>query len=99
MVKVNENYAKLPGGYLFAEIARRTEEYAKANPDVMLIKLGIGDVTQPLCPAVISAMHAAVDDMADKKTFMAMALMRAMPFARGHCAPRLCSLRRSDCGG
>ena len=60
MVKLNENFAKLPGSYLFAEIARRTAEYTKANPDRRLIKLGIGDVTQPLSPSVISAMHKAV---------------------------------------
>lgn len=82
MVKVNENYAKLPGSYLFAEIARRTEEYSKANPDAKLIKLGIGDVTQPLCPAVIKAMHAAVDDMADKKTFMGYGPYEGYAFLR-----------------
>lgn len=69
MVRMNENYAKLPGSYLFAEIARRTSEYSAANPDKKLIKLGIGDVTQPLTPAVIAAMHKAVDEMADKSTF------------------------------
>ena len=61
MAKVNENYAKLPGSYLFAEIARRTAEYSTAHPDANLIKMGIGDVTRPLAPAVIDAMHAAVN--------------------------------------
>jgi len=70
MVKVNENFSKLPGSYLFAEIARRVAEYAAENPENKLIKLGIGDVTKPLSPAVISAMHRAVDDMADAGTFM-----------------------------
>jgi len=70
MVKVNENFSKLPGSYLFAEIAKRVEEYAAANPEKKLIKLGIGDVTQPLSPAVISAMHRAVNDMAEAATFM-----------------------------
>ncbi len=70
MVKLNENFAKLPGSYLFAEIARRTAEYTKANPDRQLIKLGIGDVTQPLSPSVISAMHKAVDEMGSKESFM-----------------------------
>lgn len=69
MVKINENYAKLPGSYLFAEIAKRTEEYAAKNPEAKLIKLGIGDVTRPLGPSVVSAMHRAVDEMADKDTF------------------------------
>ncbi|MCH4184173.1 MAG: LL-diaminopimelate aminotransferase [Eggerthellaceae bacterium] len=69
MAKVNENYQKLPGNYLFAEIAQRTAAYSKKHPDVQLIKMGIGDVTRPLAPAVIDAMHAAVDDMAHIDTF------------------------------
>ena len=69
MAKVNENYAKLPGSYLFAEIARRTAEYSAAHPDANLIKMGIGDVTRPLAPAVIDAMHAAVNDMASIEAF------------------------------
>lgn len=63
MSKINENYLKLPGSYLFSEIARRVNEYAKANPDAKLIRMGIGDVTRPLAPAVIKAMHEAVDEM------------------------------------
>ncbi|NLW65438.1 MAG: LL-diaminopimelate aminotransferase [Clostridiales bacterium] len=82
MVKVNGNYGKLPGSYLFAEIAKRTAEYTKANPDKKLIKLGIGDVTQPLCPAVIEAMHKAVDDMSDKKTFMGYGPYEGYAFLR-----------------
>ena len=69
MARINENYGKLPGSYLFAEIARRTEAFAKENPQAKLIKMGIGDVTRPLAPAVIEAMHAAVDDMARPETF------------------------------
>ena len=69
MLKLNENYIKLPGSYLFAEVARRADACAAANPGKTLIKLGIGDVTLPLAPAVISALHSAVDDMADKSTF------------------------------
>ena len=69
MVKVNENYAKLPGSYLFSEVARRTAAYSAAHPDAKLIKMGIGDVTRPLAPAVIEAMHAAVDDLARVETF------------------------------
>ena len=69
MAKVNENYAKLPGSYLFAEIARRTAEYSAAHPDAKLIKMGIGDVTRPLAPAVIDAMHTAVNDMASIESF------------------------------
>ncbi len=69
MANVNENYQKLPGSYLFAEIARRVSAYTAAHPEKKLIKLGIGDVTQPLCPAVIEAMHKAVDEMGKKETF------------------------------
>lgn len=69
MANINENYQKLPGSYLFAEIARRVAAYTTAHPDKKLTKLGIGDVTQPLCPAVIEAMHKAVDEMGSKETF------------------------------
>ncbi|NLA86270.1 MAG: LL-diaminopimelate aminotransferase [Clostridiales bacterium] len=69
MVKVNENFLKLPGGYLFPEISRRVKAFTAENPPKPLIRLGIGDVTQPLCPAVIEAMHKATDEMAGKETF------------------------------
>ena len=64
MVTINENYQKLPGSYLFSEIARRVAAYSEANPAKRLIRLGIGDVTRPLVPAVTQAMHQAVDEMA-----------------------------------
>ena len=64
MVTINENYQKLPGSYLFSEIARRVAAYSEANPSKRLIRLGIGDVTRPLAPAVTQAMHQAVDEMA-----------------------------------
>ena len=66
MLHVNENYSKIKPTYLFAEIAHRVSEHQKANPDAKIIRLGIGDVTEPLCPAVIEAMHKAVDDEAGK---------------------------------
>ena len=69
MARVNANFQKLPGSYLFSEIARRVAAYSAANPQADLIRLGIGDVTKPLAPAVIEAMHKAVDEMADEKTF------------------------------
>ena len=69
MAKINKNYQKLPGSYLFSEIARRTAAYAEAHPEARLIKMGIGDVTRPLVPAVVEAMHAAVDDLAHAETF------------------------------
>lgn len=69
MAHVNENYGKLPGSYLFSEIARRTAAFAAKHPDADLIRMGIGDVTRPLAPAVIEAMHRAVDDLATAETF------------------------------
>ncbi|SHH53966.1 LL-diaminopimelate aminotransferase apoenzyme [Sporobacter termitidis DSM 10068] len=69
MVKINDNFLKLPGGYLFPEISRRVKAFSAENPPKPLIRLGIGDVTQPLCPAVIDAMHKATDEMSNKETF------------------------------
>ncbi len=69
MARINENFEKLPGSYLFAEIARRTEAFQEANPEARIIKLGIGDVTLPLVPAVRQAMHEAVDEQADPSSF------------------------------
>ncbi len=63
MILVNENFAKLKAGYLFPEISRRVSSFSQANPDAQIIKLGIGDVTEPLAPAVVDAMHKAVDEM------------------------------------
>ena len=67
MVRINQNFLKLPGGYLFPEIARRVRAFE--NPSKPLIRLGIGDVTQPLAPVVIEAMHRAVEEMGHKETF------------------------------
>ncbi len=69
MANINENFAKLPGSYLFAEIARRTEALQSAEPHANIIRLGIGDVTRPLAPSVIKAMHEAVDEQANALTF------------------------------
>ena len=69
MATINDNYLKLPGSYLFAEIARRVAAYKEANPDADIIRLGIGDVTQPLPQVCIEAMHKAVDDQAKAETF------------------------------
>lgn len=69
MIKVNENYAKLQASYLFSEIAKRVKSYQAENPDKKVIRLGIGDVTEPLPPACIEAMHQAVDEMASRTTF------------------------------
>ena len=69
MATINENYLKLRAGYLFPEISRRVRSFHAKNPDAKIISLGIGDVTQPLAPAVIKAMKKAVGDMASARTF------------------------------
>lgn len=69
MVKVNANYLKLPGSYLFSTIGKKVAAYQEANPEKKIIRLGIGDVTQPLAPAIIEALHGAVEEMARQETF------------------------------
>ena len=69
MAQINDNYLKLQAGYLFPEIGRRVRAYCEANPDADVIKMGIGDVTQPLIPAIVKAMHDGVDEMASADTF------------------------------
>lgn len=69
MATVNENFLKIPKNYLFADIAGRVAEHQAAHPGRRLISLGIGDVTQPLAPAVVEALHKAVDEMGDRRTF------------------------------
>jgi len=59
MFHINDYFTRLPGSYLFAEIARRVKAYSAAHPNADIIRLGIGDVTRPLAPAVIEAMHKA----------------------------------------
>jgi LL-diaminopimelate aminotransferase len=69
MIRINENYTKLKASYLFADIARRVGAYAAAHPDKPVIRLGIGDVTEPLPPACVEALHAATDEMSRRATF------------------------------
>lgn len=69
MYKINDNYLKLPGSYLFSNIAKKVSAFTQANPDKKIIRLGIGDVTLPLAPAVIDRLHSAVDEMASQSTF------------------------------
>ena len=69
MAKINKDYTKLKSSYLFSTIAKKVREYEAQNPSVDIIRLGIGDVTRPLTPAIVSAMHKAVDEMADASTF------------------------------
>ena len=69
MFHINENYQKLPGSYLFSTIGKKVNAHQEANPDKEIIRLGIGDVTQPIAPAIIEAMHKAVDEMGHAETF------------------------------
>lgn len=69
MALINENYLKLPGSYLFSEVAKRIQHFKEQNPDAEIIRLGIGDVTKPLVPEVVSAMHKAADEMGDTNLF------------------------------
>ena len=68
-MNINKNYLNLEASYLFSTIAKKVREYSEKNPDKNIIRLGIGDVTLPLCSAVIKALHSAVDEMASQETF------------------------------
>ena len=82
MALVNEHFLKLSNNYLFADIAKKVNAYKVSHPKTEVISLGIGDVTQPLCPAVIDAMHKAVDEMAEKATFRGYGPERGYDFLR-----------------
>ena len=82
MALVNEHYLKLPGNYLFADVAKRVNAFKVSHPKTRVVSLGIGDVTQPLCPAVIDAMHKAVDEMAVKASFRGYGPERGYDFLR-----------------
>ena len=69
MAFINEHFLQLPGSYLFSDIARKVERFKSEHPDRDIIRLGIGDVTRPLPAACIEAMHKAVEEMADARTF------------------------------
>lgn len=86
MFKVNENYLKLPGSYLFSTIGKKVAAYSAANPDKTIIRLGIGDVTQPLAPAIIQTLHEAVDEMAQAETFKGYAPDLGYEFLRSAMA-------------
>ncbi len=101
MALVNEHFLKLPGSYLFSEIAKKVESYRLLHPDRKLISLGIGDVTRPLPPACIEAMHRAVDEMADEGTFRGYGPEQGYDFLRDAIirhdfAPRGISLSPSE---
>ena len=86
MAHINANYQKLPGSYLFSEIARRVAAYSAEHPEAKLIKLGIGDVTRPLVPAVIEALHKAVDEMGQAETFRGYGPEQGYDFLRNAVA-------------
>ena len=86
MFKVNENYLKLPGSYLFSNIGKKVAAYKEANPDKSIISLGIGDVTQPLAPEIIKSLHSAVDEMGKAETFRGYAPDLGYEFLRSAMA-------------
>ena len=113
MVKINENFLKLPGSYLFSEVARRINAYTAAHPGTEIIKLSIGDVTRPLAPEVIKAMHGAVEEMGTVEGFHGYGPEQGYEFlreavARGDYTARGVDIRpeeifisdgaKSDCG-
>ena len=81
-MKINKHYTELSGNYLFAEIARKVQAFKAENPQADVISLGIGDVTQPLCPAVVEALHKAADEMAVAATFRGYGPERGYDFLR-----------------
>ena len=101
MVKVNDNYLKLPGSYLFSAIAKKVNAYTAANPDKKIIRLGIGDVTQPIAPALIQALHDAVEEMGSVETFHGYAPDLGYGFLReaiaaGDYAARGCKIKADE---
>jgi LL-diaminopimelate aminotransferase len=86
MFKVNQDYLKLPGSYLFSTIGKKVAAFQAANPDKSIIRLGIGDVTQPLAPAIIDSLHSAVDEMAKAETFRGYAPDLGYEFLRSAMA-------------
>ena len=88
MIKINENYLKLPGSYLFSTIAKKVKAYQETHPDADIIRLGIGDVTLPLAPAVIRALHEAVEEMGNAATFHGYAPDLGYSFLREEIAKK-----------
>lgn len=86
MVKVNDNYLKLPGSYLFSTVGRKQREFQAAHPEAKVIRLSIGDVTQPLAPVILDAMHRAVDEMGKAETFKGYAPDLGYEFLRNTIA-------------
>jgi len=82
MFTINENYLKLQGSYLFAAVAKKVAAFQEQNPGTEIIRLGIGDVTQPIAPAIIEALHKAVDEMGKAETFRGYAPEQGYEFLR-----------------
>ena len=80
MALINEHFLKLQNNYLFSDIAKKVNSFKVTHPKKKIIRMGIGDVTQPLAPAVIEAMHKAVDEMASKDTFHGYGPEQGYPF-------------------
>ncbi|MCR4591239.1 MAG: LL-diaminopimelate aminotransferase [Lachnospiraceae bacterium] len=96
MARINENYLKLPGSYLFSTIGKKVREYEAAHPEKKVIRLGIGDVTQPLSPEVIKALHSAVDEMGNAETFRGYAPDLGYAFLRDVIAEKDYKARGCD---
>lgn len=101
MFKINENYLKLPGSYLFSMIGKKVAEFSAANPEKEIIRLGIGDVTQPLAPVIIDALHKAVDEMGKAETFRGYAPDLGYEFLReaivkSEYEPRGCGIDKDE---
>ena len=86
MVTINKNYLKLPGSYLFSTVAKKVNAFQSENPDAKVIRLGIGDVTQPIAPAIIDALHKAVEEMGHAETFRGYAPDLGYDFLRNAIA-------------
>jgi LL-diaminopimelate aminotransferase len=101
MIRINENYTKLKASYLFSDIARRVAAFQQANPQKPIIRLGIGDVTEPLPPVCIEALHAATDEMAQRATFKGYGPEQGYAFlreaiARNDYAARGCPIEADE---
>ncbi len=96
MAKINQNYLKLQGSYLFSAIGKKVREFEAANPDKKVIRLGIGDVTQPIAPSIIKTLHGAVDEMGQAETFKGYAPDLGYEFLRNVIAEK--DFKSRGCG-
>ena len=96
MATINRNYLKLPGSYLFSAIGKKVREYESAHPDAEVIRLGIGDVTQPIAPSIVKALHAATEEMGNAATFRGYAPDLGYAFLRETIADKDYASRGCD---